>query len=531
MGTVHFNANKMLNEVIPLINNCSTDLTSAKSVLGSIVIPSDFAYAGELKGLSYKIDGLIQCGTALSGMVKDCVSRFSNAESSSLALIDLIGGSGSVLTDDTTAKLNVLYGRTPIDSKGSNKKKKASEAKGGKGKAKIAIGNIAKGGYEIPFAQIEDGGYESPFAQIGNAKRRERNRRKKAKGPDGKTAKNAVKLPDAKKIVNDIKNNQTKGNGSNAQGGAPVMSSFANATLNDKSTTLMEETVTDEIVKKYEEAGLSQNRGYNIDPDEKKMIIQAIMEKYTPEDIAKMDNEQINEVVINAKKDASYTIMKEYSDEKGKYYTDVEIRETIDNIKIYKDDNELKTEYYENNKNDLTSQDNAQYVEGFHDGKQIYISADTTIANIVHGVMHSRGDVKRNTVNDVNDSFTYDTGINEALTQLNTIKATGIPDKSRYEKTVKVLGEITDGLNQTGYKDIEYNTYFGEDRLMLSKALNERCNWVTGASNQTTFYDELTYQMYQYNENLSNPEIREEASKQLDNLLSYFKECNLKYEK
>lgn len=278
------------------------------------------------------------------------------------------------------------------------------------------------------------------------------------------------------------------------------------------------------MLRAYEEAGMDNNFLYMKNPEDKGLIINEISKYYSIDDISRMSDYQINEIVIQAKKDATTNLIIDYCSTRKKYFSIDEIEYGINNrMIIHKDLEELQLDWLKRQGYSAEAQNKYKLVGGFCNAfGELHLPPDTPIRTMAHEFNHSKGTVKyyfRQNEADI--------GIDEALTELLAIKMTGSPNNSGYNKSVEVLNKIINKLDESGYIDVDYHTYFGKDRELLKNILDKNCSWVDSKGVTQSFYDNLTYYMQQYNETFNAPDIKKQAGINLDRFLEYFEQCDI----
>lgn len=310
-------------------------------------------------------------------------------------------------------------------------------------------------------------------------------------------------------------------NGFSMQSGNERIQSTNEAILNNNNNKVFENINNDKLRELFESSGLSKNQLYMENPEDKGLIINEIANKYSFEDISTMDDNMLNSIVIRAKKDASINLIVDYTRNKKKFFSADDIKDTIENhVVLYNSLQEMQESWLASAGYTEAAYKKYRSVGAFCDSNgNIHLPPNAPIRNIVHEVNHTKGSVKPEVVH------VFDRGNNEALTELLAIKITGSPNKSGYDKSVEIMGKIVDGLEKSGYKDIDYHTYFGKDRQYLRKVLDERVCWEIN-DQKVSFYETLGYHMDIYNETYDNPILKESASRYLDTLLEYFNTWN-----
>ena len=162
-------------------------------------------------------------------------------------------------------------------------------------------------------------------------------------------------------------------------------------------------------------------------------------------------------------------------------------KEATDNIRVFKTKKDFEDFLIKERGYTL---EEAASTEGVNigRGKMIALPNDSSINTIVHEGNHSIGNVKIDNENIVETEYSYydvvnnkskifqpQRGIDEAFTESIALRMnlkTG-SEGSKYSYNVSCLNQMIDLLNENGYEDIDLYSYFGADKTLFAKAVNE----------------------------------------------------------
>ncbi len=182
----------------------------------------------------------------------------------------------------------------------------------------------------------------------------------------------------------------------------------------------------------------------------------------------------------------------------------------VDNVRISYSDEAFEKRWIEFELRDTNEEllnleelkEKAKHVQGFYSPKteKLYLRPDTEIETIIHELNHSLGtsiiesdyldkvvplkDIGGITLNHIQ------TEMNEAFTEsiaLRMNKELG-SGTSAYKENVQSLNKMIDLMNENGYKDIDLKTYYGKDKTLFAKTINE-------ITHSDSFYSDLLYIM------------------------------------
>ena len=88
--SLHVDTDALQNQTLPALNKSKENLSSAREIISSIDIPSDFRYASTIRKIINDMENTEKTTDKFYNYVNEKISRLSNAEKSNTNVVDNI---------------------------------------------------------------------------------------------------------------------------------------------------------------------------------------------------------------------------------------------------------------------------------------------------------------------------------------------------------------------------------------------------------------------------------------------------------